>query len=90
MSLVVNIFLLFLSVHFVYDFISFFLLFASVYDKNRHLTAFDTGLLEKNKELYVSGFVKPVYEENPSYEGDLETDDVHVGCLCWCCIFLHH
>lgn len=43
--------------------------FKSVYDKNRHLTAFDTGLLEKNKELFVSGYIKPVYEEDPSAEG---------------------
>ena len=40
-----------------------------MYDKNRHLTAFDTGLLEKNKELFVSGFLKPIYEEDPSIEG---------------------
>ena len=41
----------------------------SVYDKNTHLCAFDSGLIEKNKELFFSGVVKPVYDENPSPEG---------------------
>ncbi|KAI8508772.1 DNA (cytosine-5)-methyltransferase 1 [Branchiostoma belcheri] len=41
----------------------------SVYDKNTHLCAFDTGLIEKNVELYFSGAVKPIYDENPSADG---------------------
>lgn len=41
----------------------------SVYDRNTHLCAFDGGLIEKNIELYFSGFVKPIYEEDPSPEG---------------------
>ncbi|XP_067140282.1 DNA (cytosine-5)-methyltransferase 1-like [Centruroides vittatus] len=41
----------------------------SVYDRNTHLCAFDGGLIEKNVELYFSGFVKPIYEEDPSPEG---------------------
>ena len=41
----------------------------SVYDKNTHLCAFDTGLIEKNKELFFSGHVKPIYDENSSTEG---------------------
>ena len=43
--------------------------FFSVYDKNTHLCPFDTGLVEKNVELYFSGYVKPIYDENPSAEG---------------------
>ena len=58
-------------------------LFCSVYDKNRHLTAFDTGLLEKNKELYISGFVKPIYEEDPSYEGKMEMTSFVYRFLSW-------
>lgn len=42
----------------------------SVYDKNTHLCAFDTGLIEKNVELYFSGYLKPIYDENPSTEGE--------------------
>lgn len=42
----------------------------SVYDKNTHLCPFDTGLIEKNKELMMSGFLKPIYEEDPSMEGN--------------------
>lgn len=37
----------------------------SVYDKQRHLCAFDSGLVERNVELYFSGVVKPIYDENP-------------------------
>ena len=62
-------------------------LFCSVYDKNRHLTAFDTGLLEKNKELYISGFVKPIYEEDPSYEGKMEMTSFVYRFLSWTNLF---
>ena len=41
----------------------------SIYDKMGHLAPFDSGLIEKNKELYFSGYVKPIYEENASTEG---------------------
>jgi len=41
----------------------------SIYDKNTHLCAFDSGLIEKNIELYFSGCVKPIYDENPSPDG---------------------
>ncbi|CAK8688847.1 unnamed protein product [Clavelina lepadiformis] len=37
-----------------------------VYDKNTHLCSFDAGLIEKNIELYFSGVVKPVYDEDSS------------------------
>jgi len=30
---------------------------------------FDTGLVEKNVELYFSGVVKPIYEDNPTPTG---------------------
>lgn len=41
----------------------------SIYDKNTHLCPFDTGLIEKNIELFFSGYLKPIYDENPSPEG---------------------
>lgn len=41
----------------------------SIYDKNTHLCAFDTGLIERNKYLFFSGVLKPIFEENPSPEG---------------------
>lgn len=37
----------------------------TIYDKNMHLCPFDTGLVEKNVELFFSGTVKPIYDENP-------------------------
>lgn len=41
-----------------------------MYDKNTHLTPFDTGLIEKNVELYFSGVVKPIYDDNSGPEGE--------------------
>lgn len=41
----------------------------SVFDESGHLCFFDNGLIEKNALLYISGFIKPVYDENPSPEG---------------------
>ena len=34
-----------------------------------HMCPFDTGLVEKNVELYFSGVVKPIYEDNPTPTG---------------------
>ncbi|XP_066590215.1 DNA (cytosine-5)-methyltransferase 1-like isoform X2 [Prorops nasuta] len=48
----------------------------SVYDKNGHLCAFDSGLVEKNVMLYFSGYIKPIYEENSSPEGGVPTKDM--------------
>uniref|UniRef100_A0A8C0IYS0 DNA (cytosine-5)-methyltransferase n=1 Tax=Chelonoidis abingdonii TaxID=106734 RepID=A0A8C0IYS0_CHEAB len=41
----------------------------SVYDKKGHLCPFDTGLIERNIELYFSGAVKPIYDDNPCLDG---------------------
>lgn len=35
------------------------------------MCAFDSGLIEKNIELYFSGVIKPIYEDNPSLDGEL-------------------
>lgn len=43
----------------------------SVYDKNTHLCPFDSGLIEKNIELLFSGYIKPIYDENPTKEGTI-------------------
>jgi DNA (cytosine-5)-methyltransferase 1 len=48
------------------------LIFSRVYDKNMHICPIDCGLIEKNVELYFSGSVKPIYDENPSPEGTLQ------------------
>jgi len=45
----------------------------TVYDKHGHLCAFDTGLIDKNIELFFSGHVKPIYEESPDTEGGIAT-----------------
>ena len=40
----------------------------TVYDKSSHLCAFDTGLIEKNIELFFSGVIKPVYDDSLDLE----------------------
>lgn len=41
----------------------------SVYCSRGHLCPVDTGLIEKNVELYFSGCAKAIYDDNPSVEG---------------------
>ena len=53
-----------------------FIVHCSIYDKNMHMCPFDTGLVEKNVELYFSGVVKPIYEDNPTPTGLY---------ICFCC-----
>lgn len=48
----------------------------SVYDKNGHLCPFDTGLIESNKLLYLSGYIKAVYDEDCSPENGIPTKDM--------------
>lgn len=48
----------------------------SIYDKNTHLCPFDSGLIEKNIELFFSGYLKPIYDENPSPEGGVPTKSI--------------
>ncbi|XP_055925172.1 DNA (cytosine-5)-methyltransferase PliMCI-like isoform X3 [Argiope bruennichi] len=43
----------------------------SVYDRFTHLCGFDQGLIEKNVEIYFSGYVKPIYEEDPGPNGGI-------------------
>ena len=43
----------------------------TIYDKNMHMCPFDTGLIEKNVELYFSGLVKPIYDDSPLPESKL-------------------
>ncbi|KAL1781550.1 DNA (cytosine-5)-methyltransferase 1 [Sigmodon hispidus] len=40
-----------------------------VYCNRGHLCPIDTGLIEKNVELYFSGYAKAIYDENSSVEG---------------------
>lgn len=40
------------------------------------MCSFDSGLIEKNINIYFSGYVKPIYEENPSIEGGIPGKDM--------------
>ncbi|KAL7287133.1 hypothetical protein TKK_0018750 [Trichogramma kaykai] len=48
----------------------------SVYDKNGHLVPFDEGLIEKNVFLYFSGYVKPIYNDDPSNDDGIPAKDL--------------
>ncbi|XP_072402558.1 DNA (cytosine-5)-methyltransferase PliMCI-like [Diabrotica undecimpunctata] len=48
----------------------------TVYDKNGHLCHFDSGLIEKNVSLYFSGYIKPVYDENPNADNGIPAHDL--------------
>lgn len=48
----------------------------SVYDKKGHLVPFDGGLIERNVLLYFSGYVKPIYEEDPTIEGGVPAKEM--------------
>ncbi|XP_054724016.1 DNA (cytosine-5)-methyltransferase PliMCI-like [Uloborus diversus] len=43
----------------------------AVYDKHMHLVRFDTGLIEKNIELFFAGFIKPIYDDDPSEQNGI-------------------
>ena len=58
----------------------------SVYDKSTHLCPFATGLIEKNKELFVSGYVKPIFDDNISADGK-DTNTVITSVLRLCLAF---
>lgn len=45
----------------------------TVYDKHTHLCPIDAGLIERDVELYFSGYVKPIYAEDPSPDGGIYT-----------------
>ncbi|GFT18091.1 hypothetical protein NPIL_265861 [Nephila pilipes] len=48
----------------------------SVYDRFTHLCGFDQGLIEKDIEIYFSGFVKPIFSEDPSPEGGVPARNI--------------
>lgn len=57
----------------------------SVYDKHGHLCPFDSGLIEKNVELYFSCVVKPIYDDNPCMDGKKKEKNIspqHVSLAC--------
>lgn len=57
------------EVSYLFIFSLFFFPCFSVYDKRGHLCPFDSGLIEKNVELYFSAVVKPIYDDNPCMDG---------------------
>ncbi|XP_017781710.1 PREDICTED: DNA (cytosine-5)-methyltransferase PliMCI-like [Nicrophorus vespilloides] len=48
----------------------------NIYGKCGHLCAFDSGLIETNKLIYFSGYVKAVYEEDDNPDGGIAAHDL--------------
>ena len=42
----------------------------TIYEKFVHLCSFESGLIEKNKEVYFSDYAKPNYDENSSQKSE--------------------
>ena len=59
-----------------YCFVLFQITHFSVYDDKGHLCPFDTGLVEKNVLLHVSGYIKPIYDEDSSSNNGIPTHDM--------------
>lgn len=55
----------------------------SVYDKHGHLCPFDSGLIEKNVELYFSCVVKPIYDDNPCMDGKKKEKNISPQPTCF-------
>nr|XP_022900238.1 DNA (cytosine-5)-methyltransferase PliMCI-like [Onthophagus taurus] len=47
----------------------------AVYDSHGHLCPFDTGLIQQNKHLYFSGYLKPIYDDNPLPDDGIPVKD---------------
>lgn len=47
-----------------------------MYDKNGHLCPFDENLIEQNKLLYFSGYIKPIFDEDPSPDSGIPAHDM--------------
>ncbi|OXU18829.1 hypothetical protein TSAR_015341 [Trichomalopsis sarcophagae] len=48
----------------------------NVYCRNGHLCPFDSGLVEREAYIYLSGYVKPIYSDDSSIEGAIPSKDI--------------
>ncbi|KYB29654.1 DNA (cytosine-5)-methyltransferase PliMCI [Tribolium castaneum] len=48
----------------------------SIYDLNDHLCPLDTGLLQKEVYLHIGGYIKPIFDDDPSPENGIATLDM--------------
>lgn len=46
-----------------------------MYCNNGHLCPFDSGLIERDIEIFFSGYVKPIYSDDPSIENGVPGKD---------------
>ena len=65
-----------IMIYFCFYILIFILSFFSVYDKQGHLCPFDGGLIERNALLFFSGYLKPIYDENPDIEGGVPAKEM--------------
>ena len=48
----------------------------SVYDQEGHVCSFDGGLIERNVLLFTSGYVKPIYCDDPTPADAVPAKDI--------------
>jgi len=47
----------------------------TMYDLEGHVTRIDTDLIDKDKHIYMSGYVKAIYDQDPGIEGGVALKD---------------
>ena len=50
-----------------------------VYDKEGHICPFDGGLIERNVLLYTSGYLKPIFSDDPTHTSEDSVPVMDVG-----------
>lgn len=48
----------------------------SIHCRNGHLCSLESGLIEQEVHIYISGFIKPIYSDDPSTENSVPTKDI--------------
>ncbi|KAK6619871.1 hypothetical protein RUM44_006271 [Polyplax serrata] len=48
----------------------------SVFDGEGHLCPFDTGLIENDELIFFSGYIKPIYDDDPSPSGGVPAQEL--------------
>jgi len=48
----------------------------SIFDENGHLCSIDSGVIERNINLYLTGFIKPINDNDPSIENGVAVSEL--------------
>ncbi|VVC27920.1 DNA (cytosine-5)-methyltransferase 1-like,Bromo adjacent homology (BAH) domain,DNA (cytosine-5)- [Cinara cedri] len=48
----------------------------SIYDENGHLCSMDSGIIERNVPIFLTGYVKPIYDHDSSFENGIAVKEL--------------